>query len=125
MARKFGEYKPYATIGQFRRKIGHYADEAEVADLQRYTLINQALVDGMRLFGVAIARIGAKFHGLLPANPLQQVHEFVQARDNVRRAFEHRLHRIIDDARCIVKQLATSRCQGCDCEARIALALHS
>ena len=40
MAREFEEYRPYADIAQFRREIGKYVDEAEVARLERYVTLH-------------------------------------------------------------------------------------
>ncbi|MGI9628906.1 MAG: helix-hairpin-helix domain-containing protein [Longimicrobiales bacterium] len=40
MAHEFEEYRPYTTIEQFRREIGKYVDESEVARLERYVTIN-------------------------------------------------------------------------------------
>jgi DNA uptake protein ComE-like DNA-binding protein len=39
MHHEFEEYRPYKTIEQFRREIGKYVDEAEVARLERYVSI--------------------------------------------------------------------------------------
>ena len=39
MAREFDEYKPYKAYAQFRREIGKYVDEKEVARLEQYTFI--------------------------------------------------------------------------------------
>ena len=39
MAHEFEEYRPYRGIEQFRREIGKYVDEAEVARLERYVTI--------------------------------------------------------------------------------------
>jgi DNA uptake protein ComE-like DNA-binding protein len=39
MAHEFEEYRPYASIEQFRREIGKYVDDAEVARLERYVFI--------------------------------------------------------------------------------------
>lgn len=36
---EFEEYRPYRAIAQFRREIGKYVDEAEVARLERYVTI--------------------------------------------------------------------------------------
>lgn len=40
MAHEFDEYRPYADIEQFRREIGKYVDEAEVARLEQYVTLN-------------------------------------------------------------------------------------
>lgn len=39
MLREFKEYRPYASIEQFRREIGKYVDKAEVARLEQYIVI--------------------------------------------------------------------------------------
>jgi len=39
MAHEFEEYRPYRAIEQFRREIGKYVDEQEVARLERYVEI--------------------------------------------------------------------------------------
>lgn len=36
MAHEFEEYRPYKAMAQFRREIGKYVDEEEVARLERY-----------------------------------------------------------------------------------------
>lgn len=40
MAHEFEEYRPYIAIEQFRREIGKYVDEDEVARLERYVTLN-------------------------------------------------------------------------------------
>jgi DNA uptake protein ComE-like DNA-binding protein len=39
MRHEFEEYRPYRGIEEFRREIGKYVDEAEVARLERYVTI--------------------------------------------------------------------------------------
>lgn len=39
MRREFMEYRPYNNIEKFRREIGKYVDEAEVARLERYVTL--------------------------------------------------------------------------------------
>ena len=41
MLREFKEYRPYKSIEQFRREIGKYVDDEEVARLERYVVVNQ------------------------------------------------------------------------------------
>jgi len=41
MAHEFEEYRPYADMEQFRREIGKYVDEQEVARLERYVTLGQ------------------------------------------------------------------------------------
>ena len=40
MAHEFEEYRPYRQIAQFRREIGKYVDEDEVARMERYVVID-------------------------------------------------------------------------------------
>lgn len=39
MAHEFEEYRPYSSLEQFRREIGKYVDDGEVARLERYVEI--------------------------------------------------------------------------------------
>ena len=39
MLREFKEYRPYTSIEQFRREMGKYVDNAEVARLEKYVSI--------------------------------------------------------------------------------------
>ena len=39
MAHEFEEYRPYTSLDQFRREIGKYVDEDEVARLERHVFI--------------------------------------------------------------------------------------
>ena len=39
MAHEFEEYRPYESIEQFRREIGKYVDDDEVARLERYVFV--------------------------------------------------------------------------------------
>lgn len=39
MVREFEEYRPYTNIAQFRREIGKYVDQKEVARLEQYVTI--------------------------------------------------------------------------------------
>lgn len=41
MLREFKEYRPYVAIEQFRREMGKYVDEKEVARLERYVVIEK------------------------------------------------------------------------------------
>ncbi len=40
MLREFKEYRPYRQIAQFRREMGKYVDEDEVARMERYVTID-------------------------------------------------------------------------------------
>lgn len=39
MAHEFEEYRPYSSMEQFRREIGKYVDEQEVARLEQYVTL--------------------------------------------------------------------------------------
>jgi DNA uptake protein ComE-like DNA-binding protein len=39
MLREFKEYRPYTNMAQFRREIGKYVDDQEVARLEKYVMI--------------------------------------------------------------------------------------
>ena len=39
MLREFKEYRPYASMDQWRREIGKYVDDAELARLERYVVL--------------------------------------------------------------------------------------
>ena len=43
MAHEFEEYRPYRDMDQFRREIGKYVDDAEVARLEQYVFIPVSL----------------------------------------------------------------------------------
>ena len=40
MAHEFEEYRPYSNMEQFRREIGKYVDEQEVARLEQYVTLD-------------------------------------------------------------------------------------
>ena len=40
MAHEFEEYRPYSNIDQFRREMGKYVDDAEVARLEQYVTLD-------------------------------------------------------------------------------------
>lgn len=42
MRHEFEEYRPYTSLEQFRREIGKYVDEAEVARLEKFVMIRPA-----------------------------------------------------------------------------------
>jgi radical SAM superfamily enzyme with C-terminal helix-hairpin-helix motif len=39
MVREFAEYRPYTSILQFRKEIGKYVDEAQVASYEQYVYV--------------------------------------------------------------------------------------
>jgi DNA uptake protein ComE-like DNA-binding protein len=45
MIREFQEYRPYVSIQQFRREIGKYVGEAQVAEYEQYVYVPVAIND--------------------------------------------------------------------------------
>ena len=43
MLREFREYRPYKTLAQFRKEIGKYVDQKELARLEQYVFVPVAL----------------------------------------------------------------------------------
>ena len=43
MLREFREYRPYKAIGQFRKEIGKYVDQKEIARLEQYVFVPVSL----------------------------------------------------------------------------------
>src|SRR6266508_5411953 len=47
MVREFFEYRPYTAITQFRKEIGKYVDDKEVARLEQYVFVPINLNSGL------------------------------------------------------------------------------
>jgi len=45
MVREFEEYRPYVSITQFRREIGKYVDEAQIAEYEKYVYVPISIND--------------------------------------------------------------------------------
>ena len=45
MVREFQEYRPYISILQFRKEIGKYVDDAQVAEYEKYVYVPIAIND--------------------------------------------------------------------------------
>ena len=45
MVREFMEYRPYISIQQFRREIGKYVDDTQVAEYEKYVYVPIAMND--------------------------------------------------------------------------------
>jgi DNA uptake protein ComE-like DNA-binding protein len=69
MAHEFEEYRPYSSLEQFRREIGKYVDEAEVARLEQYVFIPMNLNEAS----------GEDFLSI-PGMSSRMVHEFEEYR---------------------------------------------
>jgi DNA uptake protein ComE-like DNA-binding protein len=69
MAHEFDEYRPYTSLNQFRREIGKYVEEDEVARFEQYIFIP------MNLNTTELAHFGA-----IPGMTPKMVHEFEEYR---------------------------------------------
>lgn len=69
MAHEFEEYRPYKSLDQFRREIGKYVDETEVARLEQYVFVPMGLNSAS----------GRDFSSI-PGMSRKMVHEFEEYR---------------------------------------------
>ena len=69
MAHEFEEYRPYTSLEQFRREIGKYVDQNEVARLEQYVFVPMNLNNAP----------GAAFL-TIPGMSARMVHEFEEYR---------------------------------------------
>ncbi|HEX9875326.1 MAG TPA: helix-hairpin-helix domain-containing protein [Gammaproteobacteria bacterium] len=76
MAHEFEEYRPYTSLEQFRREIGKYVDENEVARLEQYVFVPMSLntassEDFMTIPGMT-ARMVHEFEEYRPYTSIEQ-----------------------------------------------------
>jgi DNA uptake protein ComE-like DNA-binding protein len=69
MVHEFDEYKPYSTLEQFRREIGKYVDDAEVARFEQYVFVPMDLNSA-----------SSEAFGTIPGMSRRMVHEFEEYR---------------------------------------------
>ena len=77
MAHEFEEYKPYVNLNQFRKEIGKYVDEQEVARLEQYIFVpielNTAQEDDIK----NLPGVGSKMtHEFLEYRPYENMAQF-------------------------------------------------
>jgi DNA uptake protein ComE-like DNA-binding protein len=76
MAFEFEEYRPYASLEQFRREIGKYVDAAEVARLEQYVFVplnlNRATSAAFLTIPGMNARMVEEFEEYRPYTSLEQ-----------------------------------------------------
>jgi DNA uptake protein ComE-like DNA-binding protein len=77
MVHEFDEYKPYSTLEQFRREIGKYVDEVEVARFEQYVFVpmdlNSASSDA---FGTIPGMSGRMVHEFEEYRPYTSIEQF-------------------------------------------------
>ncbi|NKB89374.1 MAG: hypothetical protein GKS06_14235 [Acidobacteria bacterium] len=72
MAHEFEEYKPYAGLAEFRREMGKYVDDDEVARLEQYVFVPLDLNSA-----------SSEAFGTIPGMGARMVHEFEEYRPYV------------------------------------------
>lgn len=76
MAHEFEEYRPYTSIQQFRREIGKYVDEEEVARYETYVFVpvelNTATEDDIKALPGVGDRMAHEFEEYRPYSSLEQ-----------------------------------------------------
>ena len=76
MVHEFDEYKPYSTIEQFRREIGKYVDDDEVARFEQYVFVpmdlNSASSDAFSTIPSISGRMVHEFEEYRPYTSIEQ-----------------------------------------------------
>lgn len=87
MLHEFEEYRPYAALAQFRREIGKYVDEDELARLAQYVFVPIDLNTASEQDILSIPGVGERM-----------LHEFVEYRPYRAMAqFEREMGKYVDD----------------------------
>ena len=87
MVHEFEEYRPYTSLDQFRREIGKYVDDAEVARYEQYVFIP------LDLNSASSAAIGS-----IPGMSKRMVHEFEEYRPySTMEQFRREIGKYVDD----------------------------
>ncbi len=77
MAHEFDEYRPYTSLVQFRREIGKYVDEDEVARLEQYVFVPLDLNSASREDFAGIPGVGNRMvREFLEYRPYQSMEQF-------------------------------------------------
>lgn len=76
MVHEFDEYKPYSTLEQFRREIGKYVDDDEVARFEQYVFVpmdlNSASADALSTIPGMSGRMVHEFEEYRPYTSIEQ-----------------------------------------------------
>lgn len=77
MAHEFEEYRPYKSIEQFRREIGKYVDESEVARYEQYVFVPVNLNEATKEEILSIPGMGDKMlHEFEEYRPYKSIEQF-------------------------------------------------
>ncbi len=77
MAHEFEEYRPYTSYEQFRREIGKYVDENEVARLEQYIFVPVELNTASKEMILAIPGVGKRMlHEFEEYRPYTSMEQF-------------------------------------------------
>lgn len=77
MAHEFEEYRPYRAMAQFRREIGKYVDDAEVARLEQFVFVPIELNTASEEDILTIPGVGKRMlHEFLEYRPYRSLQQF-------------------------------------------------
>ena len=77
MAHEFEEYRPYTSLEQFRREMGKYVDEDEVARLEQYVFVPLDLNSAGEADFAGIPGVGRRMvHEFLEYRPYRNMEQF-------------------------------------------------
>ncbi len=77
MAHEFEEYRPYRAMAQFRREIGKYVDDDEVARMEQYVFVPIELNDASEEDILSIPGVGNRMlHEFLEYRPYKSMVQF-------------------------------------------------
>ncbi len=77
MAHEFEEYRPYRAISQFRREIGKYVDDDEVARLEQYVFVPIDLNTASEEDILSVPGVGQRMlHEFLEYRPYRSIEQF-------------------------------------------------
>lgn len=78
MVREFMEYQPYISIQQFRREIGKYVDDTQVAEYEKYVYVPIAINDSDSETLQQIPGLNAdEAASLISARPFSSIEDFL------------------------------------------------
>jgi DNA uptake protein ComE-like DNA-binding protein len=77
MAHEFEEYRPYRAMAQFRREIGKYVDDNEVARMEQYVFVPIELNTASEADILTIPGVGQRMlHEFLEYRPYRSMEQF-------------------------------------------------